>query len=59
MMFILCWLLMVLVWAAMIAALGFRALLGFALGVIVVIATSLAVGLAAAATHDRGNRWDS
>jgi hypothetical protein len=55
--FLLCWLLLIAIWAAMIAALGFRALLGFALGVIVVIATSLAVGLAAASI-DRGDSWD-
>jgi hypothetical protein len=37
---------------------GIKALIGFALGVIVVIAASLAVGLVAASFYDKGDSWD-
>jgi hypothetical protein len=49
---------MIVLWAAMVAAMGVKALLGFVLGVIVVIATSLAVGLACASVHHRRGSED-
>ena len=36
----------------------FQVLAGFAMGVLAVIGTSLAVGLAAASVYDRGHEWD-
>jgi hypothetical protein len=56
--FLLCWLLVLIVWAVIVGVMGLKALIGFALGVIVVVAASLAVGIAAASAYDRGDEWD-
>jgi hypothetical protein len=57
--FITCWALMIVLWAVIAAAMGVKAIIGFALGVIVVMASSLAVGLAAASFYDReGDSWE-
>jgi hypothetical protein len=59
--FLLAWLLMIAIWAAIVAAMGLQALAGFVLGVLAVIGTSLAVGLAAASAYDRkrdGDGWE-
>jgi hypothetical protein len=57
--FLLCWFLMVAVWACIAAAIGLQALIGFVMGVLAVIALSLAVGLAAASTYGtRDDEWE-
>jgi hypothetical protein len=56
--FLLCWLLVLIVWAVIVGAMGLKALIGFALGVVAVIGASLAVGIAAASAYDRGDEWD-
>jgi hypothetical protein len=59
-----CWMLvaawagMNIFWGLAAAAIGWQAFLGFALGIISTIATSLACGLAAASVFDRSSRGD-
>jgi hypothetical protein len=56
--FVCAWALILIFWASIAAVVSLQALIGFIAGVIVVIATSLAVWLAAASTYDRDNRGD-
>jgi hypothetical protein len=51
--FICAWALILVFWASIAAALSLQTFLGFVMGVIAVVAASLAAGLAAAAIHHR------
>jgi hypothetical protein len=56
--FLLCWLAMVVLWALIAASIGLQVLAGFVMGAVTVVATSLAVGFAAASIYDREDEWD-
>jgi Ca2+/H+ antiporter len=57
--FVIAWVVVIVFWGLVITTMGVKALIGFLVGVLTVVAVSLAVGLAAAKISDRGGEWDN